>query len=82
MIIIMFVISVNRIGEDGVHAFLDMLKVQQQYSQLGRGLLNLSLHHNLTSDKTPDMLELNELLARKNPLQSIRCDSQVPIDSN
>lgn len=74
-------ISVNRIGEDGVHAFLNALRVQEQYSQFGSGLLKLSLHHNLASDKSQDMYELNELLTRKNPLQSATGDCQLPTEN-
>ena len=73
---------VNRIGEDGVHAFLNALRIQEQYSQFGSGVLKLSLHHNLASDKSPDIYELNELLTRKNPLQPVRGDSQLATESS
>ena len=63
-------ISVNRIGDDGVHAFLEAIKMQEMYSQLGSGLLQLSLQNNVASDKTTDMIEINELLfARKSRFQ-------------
>ena len=78
----MFAISVNRIGDEGVHAFLKALKVQEQYLQLGSGLLKLSLHYNLASDKSPDMYKLDELLTRKNPLQCTRSDYQLATDSS
>ena len=48
------------------------MKVQETYSQFGCGILKLSLHHNVPSDKIPDMIEINELLAMKDPLQSSR----------
>ena len=41
------------------------------YSQMGCGLLKLSLHHNLVSDKTPDMVKINELLAKKETQNSL-----------
>ena len=42
------------------------------YLQFGNGILKLSLHHNIVSDKTRDMIEINELLAAKDPSQSSR----------
>lgn len=74
-------ISVNRIGEDGVRAFLNTLKIQEHYSQFGSGLLKLSLHHNMASDKSQDMYELNEILTKKNPLQPVTGDCQLPTES-
>ena len=62
--------SVNRIGDDGVHAFLETIKMQEMYSQLGSGLLQLSLQNNVASDKTTDLTEINEILfARKSRFQ-------------
>lgn len=44
--------------------------MQEMYSQLGSGLLQLSLQNNVASDKTTDMIEINELLfARKSRFQ-------------
>lgn len=66
---------VNRIGDDGVHGFLEAIKLQEMYSQLGIGLLKITLHHNLASDKSPDMNELNNLLAKKDASKGNPMDS-------
>ena len=68
---------VNRIGEDGVHAFLEAIKVQELYSQMGCGLLKLSLHHNLVSDKALDMIKVNEFLSKKESQHSLELSEPV-----